>query len=448
MIYKNKISSIVRNQLPEYIGLTYEKFVKFIEYYYEFLEQDQQALDVIQNSTNYSDIDLTIDSFLQYFLKNYAEDIPKEFLINEKLLVKNIQSLYESKGTEKSFQLLFKILFNDDITVRYPYKNVLIPSSGIWNQRSSLRLEIISGDSSILTNRQIKYTKNNIEYIFNIESMKVLNNNSYEVFIDSKFNTIPFSLGDYVYIYNSNNSILLQAKIKPTITKYFIISAGMNFKIGQIIFISVGNSTSTLIKINEVNSDGGILSFEFIEYGYGYEDTFNIELKSDLSFAVQSSFLISDASTKEDITFSVILPGLTNPDRYFEEDYAIDVDGLASYTADDYITRDFSSTFTPSSGMSNDLTDDIAVIQFTLGALSVYPGQYVSYSGFLSEPDVRIQDDKLYQPFAYQIQSTIDINDFFTVVKKIVHQSGTRMFNNKLLNNDIDINSSIDIEVY
>lgn len=92
---------------------------------------------------------------------------------------------------------------------------------------------------------------------------------------------------------------------------------------------------------------------------------------------------------------------------------------------------------------SDDLPDDVAVIQFSVGTKARYPGQYISFRGFTSEFDIRLQDDKLYQPFAYQIQTNIDISTFYDTVKKIVHQAGTNLFSNRTLQNLIDLSGNV-----
>ena len=84
-----KTSLLVNKQVPEYVREEYPIFISFLEAYYEFLEQDQNAQELLQNSRSYSDIDRTIDSFIEYFLKQYSNDIPRDVLYNKKALVKN-----------------------------------------------------------------------------------------------------------------------------------------------------------------------------------------------------------------------------------------------------------------------------------------------------------------------------------------------------------------------
>ena len=53
----NKTSLLVSSQLPAFVREEHETFVKFLEYYYKFLEQDGQLTYVTKNFPHYLDID-------------------------------------------------------------------------------------------------------------------------------------------------------------------------------------------------------------------------------------------------------------------------------------------------------------------------------------------------------------------------------------------------------
>ena len=137
---KNKISAIVSSQLPEFVRNENPIFVSFIEAYYKFVEQDKNSQEIIQNLLLYNDIDSTTEDFIKYFLSNYASILPENIIANKKLAIKRIKDIYESKGSPLSFQLFFRIVFNQEIRVNFPYENVLIPSGGNFLQRRSLRV--------------------------------------------------------------------------------------------------------------------------------------------------------------------------------------------------------------------------------------------------------------------------------------------------------------------
>ena len=60
--------------------------------------------------------------------------------------------------------------------------------------------------------------------------------------------------------------------------------------------------------------------------------------------------------------------------------------------------------------------------------------------------DVRLQDGDLYQPFAYQIESELDISVFYDLVKKLVHQAGTNLFVNRVISTTANISANITVE--
>ena len=51
------LSTLVENQLPQFISDEYPQFVEFMKKYYEQLELQGQPLDIISNLTKYLDID-------------------------------------------------------------------------------------------------------------------------------------------------------------------------------------------------------------------------------------------------------------------------------------------------------------------------------------------------------------------------------------------------------
>jgi len=64
---KKRISALVNKQLPDFISAEYPKFSAFLQKYYEQLELRGQPLDIIQNLTQYSDIDTYEKGLLSEF---------------------------------------------------------------------------------------------------------------------------------------------------------------------------------------------------------------------------------------------------------------------------------------------------------------------------------------------------------------------------------------------
>ena len=145
----NKISLLINKQVPGFIRDDYPKFISFLEAYYEFLENEQftgstSQKNDIQNKINVlkniSDVDVSLDDFEDQFFKTFLPYIPKNTSANKDLIIKNILPLYLEKGSEKSFKLLFRMLFDADVELNYPRDNILRASDGRWVVENVLRI--------------------------------------------------------------------------------------------------------------------------------------------------------------------------------------------------------------------------------------------------------------------------------------------------------------------
>jgi hypothetical protein len=141
----NKVSLLINKQVPEFVREEYPVFISFLEAYYEFLENKQgtQKNDLITKSKELkyiSDVDDSIDEFEEQFLNSYATFLPKNTEIDKALLIKNILPLYLSKGSEKSFKLLFRMLFGNELEINYPKNNVLRASDGKWEVENAVKV--------------------------------------------------------------------------------------------------------------------------------------------------------------------------------------------------------------------------------------------------------------------------------------------------------------------
>jgi len=433
-----KISELVNSQLPEFIRSDYTTFVAFLEYYYKFLEQDQGALELVQNARQYSDIDKTTSSFVNYFLANYANDLPISLQVNKSLLIKKIEGLYKAKGSTLSIETLFKVLYDTVATTSHPYDYVLRPSDGSWNQRSSIRVLLTSGSIEGITDRFLTYSKNNIEYSAAILRVKSISSNLYEIFYNSRSN-VPFEVDDDVVVNNSAGTIFT-GTIKPTTTSYEISFGGTGFRVGEIFNLTTGG-VETLVRITRVGANGSIQALKFINFGYNYSSNFTITLSNSLGVATSTKYFDTITGGFQESFTLVGSHTNINPNRYFDSDYVTPF----NYTGNTFVSSTTTSQLITSATTGGTSNPSDAILTFNVGAVARYPGEYSATQGFISEPDVRLQDQYLYQPFAYQVESELDISVFYDLVKKLVHQAGTNLFVNRALTSTASVSASVEV---
>ena len=282
MISRPKVSSIVASQLPEFIRDDYQTFVDFLKAYYEFLETTQA------DPVTLRDIDTTLDSFITYFKNELAQKLPYS-TVDERFLITRIKDLYLAKGSEASFKLLFRILFNKDITVNYPSTQMLRASDGKWNQDVSVFVKILVGSPQsivgkmvdvVTTTKIVRVLVDRRQYVeVEVDRAIRISDDVYEFILDRRFfGTI--SVGDTLRYLDSNNNLLFNGLILPTTSVLTVEQAGTGFKVGDLYNINNFQGYGSIMKVSAVDSNGGISQAQFIKFGTGYTTDFTSSITS------------------------------------------------------------------------------------------------------------------------------------------------------------------------
>lgn len=441
---KERISTLVPNQLPEFVRSDYATFVAFLEAYYEFLEQDQAPHEVIQNIRSYADIDRTIDSFIEYFIRQYCDTIPRTVLYNKKELVKNIQDLYNNKGSEKAYRLLFQILFNKNIDFLYPYQQVLKASDGKWVQRTSFFMKTVTGNGASIIGQNLLIKSTSTTFPISIVNRRAASSSSgivndiHEYFYDNSKN-VAINVGDIIE-YNNFKGEVVGAAVNAS-----VVAPGSGFRVGDILPLTAGAGNAAKLKVTKVNSTGGILNVQFLSFGIGYltsfynffsrttapttAPTFSFDGSSAIITESLSGFVESGTITQTSALTSYAVTG------YFAADYQGEL--LSQFFTD---TTTFAPEETNPTGtiiQSSSGTIQDAAIFVQLGPKAKYQGYYATTDGFLSD-NIYLEDQDYFQPFSYVLKVDERLSDFKNVVLDLLHPAGTKLFSDLTLTANID----------
>ena len=141
MATDQKTSVLVQSQVPGYLLEEGPNLVAFLKAYYEWMETTGQMTEQSKNLLVNQDIDTTdLNKFYSYFQREVLADFPEAVLADKRLVAKKIKDLYRSKGTLASYNLLFRILYNQDVSIYRPSENILRASDGRWTQDTLVRL--------------------------------------------------------------------------------------------------------------------------------------------------------------------------------------------------------------------------------------------------------------------------------------------------------------------
>ena len=281
---KEKLSTLISTQVPEHLVQDYPTFVKFIEYYYKFLEQDQGAQELLQNARSYADVDRTIDSFLEYFLYQYANGLPKNAIADKSTFIKFARDLHKHKGSEDAFRILFRILFNEEIDFFYPNEVILKPSDGVWTRDYLLRASANTGSPFDFAGVQITgNTSNSTAIVESVLSYLAGTSTIYEIYLNPDSINGEFTAGEFVRGTKLTNSItgantFITANLFPIVRSIDVVDGGLGFLPGQILTISGPNGSGAAGIVSSISDGGAIREIQLSNYGFGYDTKPNVTI--------------------------------------------------------------------------------------------------------------------------------------------------------------------------
>jgi hypothetical protein len=124
------VSSLIKEQVPPSIrenhakfpGRDVSKFTTFLQAYYQWLEQTGKPYNYLQQATNFRDVENTLEQFVQYFQREMIPSIPESAFTtaDKRKFIRRAKDLYLSKGTPRSFRILFQLLFQETVSIELP----------------------------------------------------------------------------------------------------------------------------------------------------------------------------------------------------------------------------------------------------------------------------------------------------------------------------------------
>jgi len=262
-----KISPLIEAQFPAFIREEGPRFVTFLKAYYEYLEQTGKAGEATRSLIEYQDIDRTLDSFVEYFRREFMLNIPQNVLADKRLLVKHIRDFYRTRGSKFSYDFLFYALFNKQIEIIYPGDFILRASDGRWVRETILRVG--NPFSTLPTNLEGRNitgaTSGSTARVQKVSRVVVLGHPLFELLVENVVgsfvdgDTISDDLGNTATITSSFGSLIgIEEVINP----------GAFHETGDSVIISSSGATASA-KIAATN-DQGPVSFRINRGGSGY----------------------------------------------------------------------------------------------------------------------------------------------------------------------------------
>ena len=111
----------------------------------------------IVDLVNFRDPDGVINHFLKNMRDEFLTTLPESLAngVDKRKLIKNIKSMYRSKGSVRGHEIFFRLLFGETSETIYPREQMLKASDGAFDSLKVLRVIASIGDATQLTGRTI-----------------------------------------------------------------------------------------------------------------------------------------------------------------------------------------------------------------------------------------------------------------------------------------------------
>ena len=267
-IIESNISAFIKHQFPSFYQEEGQNFITFVEAYYEWME-DNGLITKSRNILDYRDIDRTLDEFIIYFKNKFIKNLPESIRADKKLLIKNIQDIYRSKGTEASYKFLFRVLYNEDVDVYLPSIDLFRPSDSKWILPEYI--EVTDNQYlAQLVGKKIVGTKNGTEAVVENYSKKYIKRRLVSILELSNIRG-SFSYKEKILCPEISNLTINNAPtIIGSLSNIVITSGGSNFSVGDQLDVSTLTGEQGKAKVATVKNLNGVVEFTLVDGGSGF----------------------------------------------------------------------------------------------------------------------------------------------------------------------------------
>ena len=268
-----RFSTLLSTIAPQYVQNDHQKFITFVKAYFEYLEIHGNPRAEAVRLNSYTDVDRTLDDFVQYFKNNYLNNFPSggfDTDADEKLAVKNSSAYYGEKGNARSIDYLFRLLFGTPAEIETPKDKLFKISDADYDPSVILYCSHYNGkeELSLFKGSQIQ--------------QRALDDFTSEVVTTALIDDITFHLDDgveyaklflkevrgvfrpnkYVEFYRANRNRLTIERTFPVVSNLSVTDKGSNYAIGDDIIVK--DSAGKIVLTSQVESVNSLGEIEVI----------------------------------------------------------------------------------------------------------------------------------------------------------------------------------------
>lgn len=281
------VSPFIAQQFPQFYRSEGPNFIAFVKAYYEWLEQNSQAIGHARSLLDYSDIDSTIDDFISYFTRQYIASLPETTVADRRFLLKHIVDLYQTKGTKRAYELLFRLVFGEDIEIYIPGEYIFKPSDNTWKVPNYIEVTYNFNLPKIV-GTEIQTPGRTGTAIVNSFSKKIINGRTVNILELDNIRG-KFLQGDRIY--QTNGSAITAANgpiITGSLSGIAVSQGGSGYSVGDILDVTGSGVQGKAKVISVISESTGAVSFDLIDGGTGYSTNAIVTVEPTINLLIEN----------------------------------------------------------------------------------------------------------------------------------------------------------------
>ena len=288
------LSPIIQSQFPSFYEEEGPMFIEFVRAYYQWLEQSNNVLDTSKSLLDLRDVDKTIDDFIIHFKNKYIPLIKFNTATDKQRIIKNSLDLYRSKGTERSVDLFFRLVYGVPAEVYFPSKDIFRLSANEWVR--PIYLEVVNTPyNKDFVGKQITGLDSGTTAFCENYIRKKLNNKTIDILFISSLSG-DFKTGEKIAYSGLSPHVAPLIIGSPTTLDIFTGSEGFN--VGDLVTLDSDNGVGGKARVANTSNTTGQVDFTLIDGGWGYT-TNSIVYISQKVFALANSYADTTNSSNQ-----------------------------------------------------------------------------------------------------------------------------------------------------
>lgn len=283
--FEQLISPLIESQFPEFYKEEGPVFIEFCKAYFEWLEQNENAVGKSRDLFEIRDIDQTLEEYITHFKDKYLHLFKFETATDKRFIVKHAQDLYRSKGSERSIDLFFRLVFGTGADVYFPSTDIFRLSDNEWVKRQYIEVTHYEESSELIgqviegaKSKAIGFVEDYVRFPTDEKTVNVL-------FVTDVNGT--FIPGEFVVKIGTKRT-KTSPKVVGSADQLNVIVGGNNFRVGELVTYESDNGSGGIARVNTTTDVNRSVTFNIENGGWGYARS-DIPIKFDAQTAVSNS---------------------------------------------------------------------------------------------------------------------------------------------------------------